>query len=160
MIEVSRSVADSCNGWLPTQRRKLRLLLDRLFDCLYGIDTVTDAMTYSRQSSIYHDQKVNGPVSYWLLHHYINRRQFMRTSDVFIDIGCGHGRVLCYVARRAVSKVVGYEISQEFVERAKINASCLRGRKSAIEVHVADAIHVDYVDGTVFFLVIRSGMKR
>ena len=115
-------ISSRCKAWLSAQRRKLRLLLDRLFDCLHGIDTVTDSMTYSRQPSALRDQNVNGPVSYWLLHHYINRKEFKPSSDVFVDIGYGHGRVLCYVARRKVRKVVGYESSLEFAEQPTANA--------------------------------------
>ncbi len=150
MADLSRSV-NNRKSWFRVRRQKLRILLDKLFDTLFGIDTVTDTMTYARQESFFRDQKVNGPVSYLLLYKYIDRRQFKPSSDVFVDVGCGHGRVLCYIARRKLHKVVGFEISQEFAERANSNATKLRARKSAIKVHVGDAIHCDYVDGTIFF---------
>jgi SAM-dependent methyltransferase len=107
-------------------------------------------MTCARETSRFRDVNINGPVSYWLLHKFIDRSQ-IHHEDVFYDVGCGHGRVLCFVARKRVSKCVGIELSAEFAARAQVNARTLRGRLSPIEVHVGDAADADYEEGTVFF---------
>ncbi len=132
-------------------RREVRLALDRLLDRYFGIDTMSGAMALAREDSRFGDVKVNGPVSYWLLYQYVGRRRF-DPDDVFYDIGCGHGRVLCFVARQRVARCVGVEISPGFAARAEANARRLRGRLAPIEVRVGDAAEMDYEDGTVFFL--------
>ena len=73
-------------------------------------------------------------------------------DDVFVDIGCGKGRVLCCAARTPMRKVVGVDLSAELCEDARCNAARARGLKTPIEVHCALADDFDYSEGTVFFL--------
>ena len=73
-------------------------------------------------------------------------------DDVFYDIGCGAGRMLCIAALGRVSKVVGIELSHELCELARRNASQLRFRRAPIEIREGDAALADYSSGTVFFL--------
>src|SRR5690242_17376110 len=40
----------------------------------------------------------------------------LRPDDVFIDIGCGKGRVLCCAAKSDVGRVVGVDLSLEFCD--------------------------------------------
>lgn len=70
---------------------------------------------------------------------------------VFYDIGCGKGRPLCVMARHPFVKVVGVELQQELCEVARRNAERLRGRVAPIVIVCADAAHLDYSDGHVFF---------
>lgn len=70
---------------------------------------------------------------------------------VFYDVGCGKGRPLCVMARHAFRKVVGVELRESLCAIARENARQLRGRLAPIEVVCADAAHVDYSDGHVFF---------
>lgn len=72
-------------------------------------------------------------------------------DDVFYDIGCGKGRVLCLAARLRLRKVVGVELFEELCAVARQNAERLRGRKTPIDVICADASKVDYSDATVFY---------
>ncbi|MBL8328206.1 MAG: class I SAM-dependent methyltransferase [Rubrivivax sp.] len=65
-------------------------------------------------------------------------------QDVFADIGCGKGRVLCCAARLPVQRVVGVDLAPEFVEQARENARRLRGRRAPVEVHQASAQAFDY----------------
>jgi len=75
----------------------------------------------------------------------------MGAEDVFYDVGCGAGRVLCLVAQRRIRKCVGVELSEAFCTLARDNAQHLRGRRTPIEIVAGDATLVDYSDGTVFF---------
>jgi len=129
----------------------LRLGLDRLVDSLYSIDTViAGPLPYALETSRFGDAYVNGPVSYWILRSYLDCKTF-GAKEVFYDIGCGHGRVLCMVARHRISKCVGVELSAEFAKKARANAATLRGRRSPIEVNVEDAAEMNYTDGTTFY---------
>lgn len=132
-------------------RWELRLGLDRIVDWFYSIDTViAGPLPRAGESSRFGDAYVNGPVSYWILQSYLDCRK-LGPTEVFYDIGCGHGRVLCMVARHRVAKSIGIELSTEFAEKARANAAALRGRVSPIEVRVGDAAEMDYTDGTTFY---------
>ena len=73
-------------------------------------------------------------------------------SDVFVDIGCGKGRVLCCAARYPVGKVLGVDISADLVRMARANAERLRGRKAPVEVANLPAQELDYSDVTALFM--------
>lgn len=73
-------------------------------------------------------------------------------ADVFYDIGCGMGRVVCLTARHRVAKSVGIELNPRLAAVARRNAERLRGRRAPIEVRVADAVTADLGDGTVYYL--------
>ena len=73
-------------------------------------------------------------------------------TDVFFDIGCGAGRVLCVVARKRISRCVGLELSKPLCELAAKNVASLRGRRTPVEIVCVDAAFADYDHGTVYFL--------
>jgi SAM-dependent methyltransferase len=73
-------------------------------------------------------------------------------SDVFIDIGCGKGRVLCGAARYPVKQVVGVDLSEPLCEEARENARRMRGRRAPISVETTLADEFDYSAATVLFL--------
>lgn len=79
-------------------------------------------------------------------------RLHLTPADVFVDIGCGKGRVVCLAARRPISLVVGIELFDRLCEVARQNAERVRGRRSPIEIHCADASAFDCSAGTVFYL--------
>src|SRR5262245_1268993 len=134
------------NPSLPVRcRNELRLVMDRLIDWRWRIDTHTGSSTLSDRVGKFADAAQNLPVSYYLLFGLVGRTVF-KPDDVFYDIGCGAGRVLCYVARRRISKVVGIELSPAFADEARKNAATLRGRISPIEVRCGDAAEMDYSD--------------
>jgi SAM-dependent methyltransferase len=73
-------------------------------------------------------------------------------SDVFVDIGCGKGRVLCCAARYSVGQVIGVDLSGPLCAVARENARRLRGRQAPISVHHGLANDFDYSLATVLFL--------
>jgi cyclopropane fatty-acyl-phospholipid synthase-like methyltransferase len=76
----------------------------------------------------------------------------LRPDDVFVDIGCGKGRVLCCAARLELTRVIGVEISQQLCTIARGNAASMRGQRTRIEVHTTPAQHFDYSRASVLFL--------
>jgi SAM-dependent methyltransferase len=73
-------------------------------------------------------------------------------SDVFVDIGCGKGRVLCCASRFEIKKVIGVEVDNELYKIARQNVRNARGTKSSIEIIHASAIDFDYRLGTIYYL--------
>lgn len=88
---------------------------------------------------------------------YRNVRRILRVvnpgrEDVFYDIGCGMGRILCVAALRPVRKCVGVELLEPLCEIARQNANSLRRRKAPIQIVRGDAATVDLSDGTIYFM--------
>jgi SAM-dependent methyltransferase len=66
--------------------------------------------------------------SSWLPLRWALRRLRPGPDDVFVDFGCGKGRVICEAAKRPFARVVGVEISPRLVEAAQANVE--RNRES------------------------------
>jgi SAM-dependent methyltransferase len=90
-------------------------------------------------------------LDYWNLYRVVNVLN-PGSDDVFYDIGCGMGRMLCIVARRSVRKCVGVELFEPLCEIARANADRLRGRRSPIEIICGDATTADLSDGTIYYM--------
>jgi SAM-dependent methyltransferase len=87
--------------------------------------------------------------------HTANRvldRLSLAPDDVFTDIGCGTGRVVCLAARRRVRSVIGFDLSPEMVRIATANAETLRGRVSDVEIVKAAAPEFDYSETTCAYM--------
>lgn len=157
---------------LGSVRRGIRLALDGVADWRLNINTSSGVWTsiprpgesryaawqakaaqkyFPSIATQYHDSHPNIPISWPALRTFVDQT-LLQPNDVFYDIGCGRGRVLCHVARKNVQRCVGVELSPQFGEEAKINAKRLRGRMAPVEVMIGDAAEMDYSDGTVFFL--------
>lgn len=73
------------------------------------------------------------------------------SKTVFVDIGCGDGRVVRFIAaKKRLKKVVGVEILPELATSACFKAS-LRGFQSPIEIVRADASIADLSEGTIYY---------
>src|SRR5262245_17113716 len=79
------------------------------------------------------------------------RHLALQPSDVFVDVGCGKGRVLCCAARQPVAQVIGVDLSAELCREATENARRLRGRQAPIEVVNTFAQDFDYSEATVVY---------
>lgn len=79
---------------------------------------------------------------------------YIRSDDVFFDLGCGKGRVVCYLARhRRLRKVVGVEMVPELVGAARKNIQAIEHRLlTPVEIVEGDAAKVDLSQGTIYFL--------
>jgi SAM-dependent methyltransferase len=84
----------------------------------------------------------------WQILRHLN----LQSDDVFVDIGCGKGRVLCCAARTAVGRVVGIEVNDGLAKQARTNLRKLRGRRAPGEVLSMFAENFDYADASVIYL--------
>ncbi len=75
----------------------------------------------------------------------------LQPGDVFVDIGCGKGRVLCCAAQRKLKAVEGIEIKPAIAELARRNAQ-KAGWHAPIAVHAMAAQDYSYAAATVMFL--------
>lgn len=75
----------------------------------------------------------------------------MKEHDVFVDVGCGKGRVVCCVCRTPIKKVVAIELNRELLNQALVNTRRLRGKISLVEPVLKSAEDYDYEDATVVY---------
>ena len=117
-----------------------------------NIDTASSLCEETDVVTCFADPVHYDSLDYLLLHKYLKPVR-LQPTDVFVDIGCGKGRMLCLFARRHLAKCVGIEVDAELARAARANAARLRGRKAPIEVWVGDAVEADYSEGTIFWLL-------
>jgi SAM-dependent methyltransferase len=78
----------------------------------------------------------------------ILRNLEMGAEDVFVDIGCGMGRVVCCAAQFHIARVIGIDIDEALCAIARANARRLRARFAPIEIVNVPAQEFDYRDCT------------
>lgn len=133
--------------------RPLLRLEDALQDRWRRVDTRSlIARNYARADrSSFRDSVRYQPPSWrqvrWILSHLE-----LKADDVFVDVGCGMGRILCSAAQHDLTHVMGVEIDPELADVARRNLNTMRGRRISAEVHCADAIDFDYAAATILFL--------
>ena len=87
---------------------------------------------------------------------YLNIQRIIRIlepneNDIFYDLGCGMGRVVCVFARLHIRCSVGIDINSFLCDVARTNAARLRKRRSPIEIRCEDAVFSSLADGTIYF---------
>ena len=92
-----------------------------------------------------------GSVSYPTITSVLDRLN-LAPHDVFVDLGCGKGRVVCCAAQRNVKEVIGIEYSKDLSDIAEKNSSKLRKRKAPINIVHSPVEDFDYAKGTVFYM--------
>jgi cyclopropane fatty-acyl-phospholipid synthase-like methyltransferase len=88
----------------------------------------------------------------YLLIHAILAHLQLGPSDVFVDVGCGKGRVVCCAARRPLRKVIGIDQSAGLIDAARVNAAALRGRRSELILARVLAEDYDFSEATVVYM--------
>jgi SAM-dependent methyltransferase len=130
-------------GWKVTGAHNR--IADRLRERRLGIRTIGNVMIHLPDAHLY------GTFAYrsvFRILHHMN----MKPDDVFVDIGCGKGRIVCCAATLGIRKAIGVDLDGDLCGIARINAQQLRARRADIEIIHAPAQECDYRDCTQFFL--------
>lgn len=129
--------------------------VDALFDWRYGTDTVrrielgdlhVSAETRNR------GQKYQ-PTGVRPFRHFLRRMQFPRDA-VFVDFGCGKGRVLLMAAAYGFRRVVGIEFAPELCEVARANVAAFGRRRAIGPVEIVEGDVCNYLmkgDENIFY---------
>ena len=104
------------------------------------------------------DAHLYGTFAYRSLNRILGQLEW-NSDDVFVDIGCGKGRVLACAALYPIKKVIGIDLDEKLCEQARANADSMRGRRAPIEVVHIPAQEYDYRECTKFFLFHPFGAK-
>lgn len=124
----------------------------KLNDIYLGIETGYESgASFASSDAKHQDGAVYQAVDY------LNIRRILRSlrparNDVFYDIGCGKGRVLCCSARWPMKMVVGVDLSPALCSEALRNTEHMRWRRTPVQVRCDDAAVADISDGTIYFM--------
>ncbi len=142
--------------------RTVGLFINRCCDRRLHIETSREGFEKRGRSFFEAGKFADGvlytPVSYRALRK-IGRHLRERERDVFVDLGCGKGRVICYYDTYRFKKMIGVELIKELADIARQNVGNLKVRNNPIEIVNADAVDVDLKEGTLFFLYNPFGIK-
>jgi len=130
-------------GWRTTGL--INRLSDRRWERTLGIDTEGSQEVDRPDANRYAT----------FAHHSIEvilARLALKPDDVFVDIGCGKGRVVCRAARHRIKQVIGVDIDKNLCQQAEQNAARLKGANAPIRIVNLPAQEFDYDDCTVFLL--------
>jgi SAM-dependent methyltransferase len=108
----------------------------------------------------FHPDRVIYYPSGWRYLKRILRRREVGPGDVFVDVGCGKGRVLLQAARWPFKRVVGVEIDSELSATARANIEHHRRRLRCEDVEVITADAAEYAfedDVTVVYMYFPFG---
>ncbi|HXZ99870.1 MAG TPA: methyltransferase domain-containing protein [Candidatus Binatia bacterium] len=114
-------------------RRLTRPAVDWARDLISGIET-RDAVRYERLA-FGPDRGLDYVASDWRALPIFLDAAPVRTGDVFVDLGCGKGRVLFQAAKYRFSRVIGVELDEGLAEVARRNTNRIDVQ---IEIVVAD----------------------
>lgn len=133
------------------------LMEDRWFDLRYGTDTSSkdksvdpDVSTVTAVDAIRY-----APTRARHFHALMNDLEFPHGS-VFVDVGCGKGKVLIMAMGYSFKRVVGIEFSSRLCNIAKVNIERYCGKKllnKIVEIHYCDIVDYDIgSDENIFYL--------
>lgn len=144
-------------GMLETLKSSARILVDYGFDLKYGTDTMrkvdTDSFDTNSDRKV-HAQCYQASKARPLLKMFRILR--LSKNKIFVDLGCGKGRVLLIAAQLGLKRVVGIEFCAQLCRQARKNIdSFLKKYPSSppIEVIEADVASYEFKgDENIFFL--------
>jgi len=136
----------------------MTLIKDHYQDKKLGGIKTSEGFNFVDNLSLYKDATRYTPTPYNKLKKMV---EYLKPGpdDIFFDIGSGKGRVLFFVARQKVKKVVGIELHENLVKEACENLEKIRFRRAPVEILHGDAAQMDLGEGTIFFLYHPFGLK-
>jgi len=97
------------------------------------------------------------PTPYHVIESILNRLKF-GSDDVFVDLGCGKGRVVLSVAKKKLKKIIGLEAHKDIFNIARDNLEKIKVKNTPVEILNADVTTFDMKEGTIFFMFNPFGM--
>ena len=118
---------------------------DQMWERRLGVRTIGKVMVHC------HDAHYYGTFAYRSIFMILQRLN-LTADDVFVDIGCGKGRVVCCAATHGIRHAIGVDIDGDLCRIARDNAKRLLNRQAPIDIIHAPAQECDYMQGTKFLL--------
>lgn len=139
-------------------KRVNNLIKDHNYENKFGIET-SELYYYKDDISEFRDGQAYHPTAYYLLEKMIANMEF-HCDDVFVDLGCGKGRVVLFLALQNLKKVIGIELHKDLANAAKSNMTKMKSKlNTPVEIINKDATNFNLENCTIFFLNNPFGYK-
>lgn len=149
---------DKLKFFLPSLRRACCAVKARIYDKLLGIETGGKFDSARLDESRFRDMRDYMPTPYGRIEKMI-RYLKPADEDIFVDFGCGKGRVVFLVALKKLKKTIGIEINSHLIGAARRNLAGCRWRRSPVELINTDAADYPIIDENIFFIFNPFGEK-
>lgn len=107
----------------------------------------TDEWTRLETVGLEHPERVPYTSSPWWTLHWLLPRSLVAPGDVFVDYGCGRGRIVIAAARRyRFAEVVGVDIASEFTATARTLVAREKRLRSPVRIETGDATEFSVPD--------------
>ncbi|MBU6284152.1 methyltransferase domain-containing protein [bacterium] len=108
----------------------------------HGRRLETDGMVHLETLGLAAEERRNYGPSGWKTIDRLARRVPLGPGDVFVDYGCGKGRIVYLAALHPVARVVGVELSPDLaaVARRNLEVAASRLRCRDVRIEVSDAL--------------------
>jgi len=138
-------------------QRIIFFIMDYFYEKRLGIETL-GSYPLTNDLSLFRDSKGCTPTPYLKLVKII-RYLKLTSDDVFVDLGCGEGRVILFVAAQKIKKAIGVELYKEIADIAQMNLSKSRLKNTPVEIINTDVVNFQPKEGTAFFMFNPFGEK-
>lgn len=140
-------------------RKKLAAAKADYFDRRLGIEAAVNHVSdQSYSNGLYKDGEVYQPTFYGRLEKMIKYLK-PTINDVFVDLGCGKGRVVFFVATHRLKKVIGVELDKGLFDIAQNNLKKLKINSTPISLINTDAANFVVKEETIFYMFNPFGHK-
>lgn len=121
------------------------------------IETIGDSLV-NVDITTYKDSTRYSPTPYDIIEKILTHLQ-LGPDDVFVDIGCGKGRVIFSVGTQRLKKVIGVEAREDMFEIAMQNLKNVKVKNTPVKIVNVDVTNFDMKEGTVFFMYAPFGKE-
>ena len=139
-------------------RRNAAFVKAWYYDKKLGMNTAEDIGERGPDISLCGDMARYSPTFYGWIQKMVQYLK-MAPDDVFVDLGCGKGRVVFFVATHKLKKVVGVELDNRLLRAAQENLRGLKARVTPVELVQADAARYDLREATIIYMYTPFGQK-
>jgi len=130
---------------------------DHLYEKKLGINTTGDSRVVN-DKTMFRDSIPYVPTPYDVIGKMLSHLHFSK-DDVFVDLGCGKGRIVFSVAAKKLKKVIGIEARKDMYNIAMENLKNSKLKNTPLQIVNADVAIYDMKEGTVFFMYSPFGEK-
>ncbi len=153
-IQINRPLEEKVGGRMEETKSTLKKIPENQ---LFYIHTTKEEYYPQNDESVHEDALCYQATS---LAHLAAIAEYlhMDSDEVFVDLGCGKGRVLCFMAQQPIKKVIGVELRKELVLLSRANIEQLRPR-TPVEVVLEDSTTFYTEEGTVYYMFNPFGIE-
>lgn len=126
------------------------IFYDHMYDKRLGIETM-EFVPHRDNLSKYKDATIYEPTPYRKLEKIFSSVP-MSANDIFIDLGCGKGRIILLAATKKIRKVIGVELNVGIANVAEENLKKMKIPHVPVEIIQIDSTQYKFSNETIIYM--------